>query len=157
MKKNEWSNKADHILPEGLFKKLQALPGEIVSKNGGIVRQVLFQVAKVPEMRAKEIIKAEAFDTGRLMGAIRKRRDKRPHLEGVNENYQVYVYTGKKRDDPKGAWYWQFIHFKTKINPDNTPFLTMAFESTKDEMLTVFRKVFKRKLILVEKKLDRIK
>jgi len=84
--------------------------------------------------------------TGRLAGAIRKRRDRNPQFENANENYQVYVYKGKKRDDPKGAWYWTFVHFKTKKNPHAVPFLTIAFESTYNQMIQVFKATFKRKL-----------
>jgi len=149
-----WDTSNGAIDPESLLKRLKALPPEIVSKNGGIVRQVLFQVAKVPEVKAKEIA---PHDTGRLQKAIRKKRDRNPHFEGATENYQVYVYPGKNRDDERGAWYWTFVHFKTKKNPDAVPFLTIAFESTQDEMIQVFKATFKNKMKLVEKKIQQIK
>lgn len=154
MSEVKWSTDGGAISPETLFKRLKALPDAVYGKNGGIVRQILFQVAKIPEMKAKEIA---PHDTGRLQGAIRKRRDRNPQFENANENYQVYVYKGKTRDDPKGAWYWTFVHFKTKKNKKAVPFLTIAFESTKNEMLQTFQAVFRRKLELAEKRVKRIK
>jgi hypothetical protein len=69
----------------------------------------------------------------------------------------VYVYPGKDRDDKRGAWYWTFVHFANSKNPNPVEFLTIAFESTKSEQLRVFREVFKRKLKLAEKKLQKIR
>lgn len=142
------------VTPETLIKRLKALPPEIASKNGGILRQTMFQVAKVVELEAKKLAPK---DTGRLAGAIRKVRDRRPHLEGATENYQIKVNRGRKRDDPKGAWYWTFVHFPTEKNPNATPFLTMGFENTKSEQLRTFETVFPKKLELAEKKVKKIR
>jgi HK97 gp10 family phage protein len=144
----------DAISPETLVKRLKALPAEIGSKNGGILRSTLFQVGKPVRDKAKEYA-PEA--TGRLKNAIIMRRDRRPQLAGATENYQVMVRVGRKRDDPKGAWYWAFVHFPTERNPNATPFLTRAFEDTKSLQLQTFRTVFPKKLELAEKKVKKIR
>lgn len=144
----------DAISPETLVKRIKALPPEIASKNGGILRSTMFQVGKVVKEKAKQLAPEE---TGRLKNAIIMRRDRKPHIEGANENYQVMVRVGRKRDDPKGAWYWSFVHFPTEKNPNATPFLTMGFETTKTEQLATFNRVFPRKLELAEKKVKKIK
>lgn len=144
----------DAIHPDILVKRLKALPAEIASKNGGILRQTLFQVAKVVETRAIEYAPKK---TGQLAGAVRKRRDRRPELAGATENYQVLVNVGRSRDDERGAWYWAFVHFPTEKNPNATPFLTMGFENTKTEQLSTFTTQFSKKLSLAEKRVKRIK
>lgn len=142
------------ISPETLVRRLKALPAEIASKNGGILRSTMFQVAKPVREKAKEYANV---DTGRLAGAIRMRRDRRPHLVGASENYQVYVKVGRKRTDETGAWYWAFVHFPTEKNPNANPFLTRAFEDTKNLQIKTFNTVFPRKIELAEKKVKKIK
>ncbi len=144
----------DAISPDTLVKRLKALPPEIASKNGGILRSTLFQVAKVVEEKAKEYAPKK---TGRLAGAIKKRRDRRPQLAGATENFQVFVKVGRKRTDLTGAWYWAFVHFPTQKNPNGKPFLTMGFEDTRDQQLQTFTTQFSRKLVLAEKKVKKIK
>lgn len=144
----------DAISPETLVKRLKALPAIIASKNGGILRQTMFQVAKPVRDKAKEYAPK---DTGRLSGAIRMRRDRKPQLAGATENYQVYVKVGRKRDDETGAWYWAFVHFPTEKNPSATPFLTKAFEDTKGQQIQIFKDQFSRKLKLAENKAKKIK
>lgn len=141
------------ISPDALVKRLKALPDQFKNKNGGLLRQIMFQVAKEPELKAKEIVPVK---TGRLKNAIRKRRDRSPQLEGATENYQVFVKTGRKRDDVNGAFYWSWVHFGS-IHNIGYPFLTIAFESTRNQMLRKFETEFPRKLELAEKKVKKIK
>lgn len=150
----KWIEEGGAISPDTLVKRLKALPPEIASKNGGILRSTLFQVANVVYKRAQEYVPVKS---GRLKGAIKRRRDRRPHLVGATENYQVLVKKGRKRTDETGAWYWHFVHFPTERNTGGTPFLTNAFEDTKSQQISVFNEQFARKLTLAEKRVKRIK
>lgn len=152
----KWSTTGGAITPDVLVKRLISVTNEFRSKGKKInlLSQIMFQVAKVPELKAREIAPKES---GRLAKAIRKKRDRNPQFVNATENYQVYVYRGKSRDDPKGAWYWSFVHFATEKNPNPTPFLTIAFESTKQQMLQVFEAQFQRKLELAEKRAKKLR
>lgn len=156
MSETRWITDGVHISPDTLAKRLIAVTQEFrkKGKSPNLLAQIMFQVAKVPEMKAKEVVPHE---TGRLRNAIKKKRDRNPQYENATENYQVYVYPGRKRSDEKGAWYWTFVHFATEKNPSPTPFLTIAFESTKDQMLQVFIQQFQNKIELAEKRVQKIK
>lgn len=141
------------ITPETLIKRLKALPKEISGKNGGPLRQVMFKVAKPVEEKAKALAPKK---TGRLKGAIVKRRHPKPSEIGASEAYVVMVRDGK-RDNEKTAFYWRFVHFPTEKNPNNVPFLALAFESTKGEQLQTFRVEFPKVLANAERRVQRIK
>ena len=100
-----WEKSAGFDSPEELEKRFLALPLEMAKKGVKVnpLSQALFQTIKIAESRAKQLVPVK---TGRLRDAIKKRRDRRPELEGASENYQLYAKKGKKRSDIRGAYYW---------------------------------------------------
>jgi len=125
---------------------LKALPPEFASKNGGIMRQVLFQTAKVPEEAAK---KRAPKKTGRLANSIKKRRMRNPERKGYNEGYEVTVNPGRSRDDPKGAFYFFWVHDGSERNKKPNPFATDAWDQNENKILDEFLKQTDKRMKLV--------
>jgi len=139
-----------------LERKLKALADDvegkkIVSKNGGPLRQALFQAAKVVEEEAEQ---QAPKDTGRLERAIGKERVRKPEQIPATEAFFVRPRKGKKRDDERGAYYWHFVEFGTRKQAAQ-PFMRKAFALKSRQALDVFTLTLKRKIILIEKKLSR--
>ena len=155
MSETDWITTGDAITPDALVKRLKAVTKELRQKGNksNLLAQALFQTAKVGETRAKELAPSK---TGRLRNAIKKRRDRRPQLEGATENYQIRVNKGRKRNDTRGAYYWTWVHFGS-IHHQGVPFLTNAFEQTKEEMATTFKIQLFKKIQLAEKRVKKIK
>jgi HK97 gp10 family phage protein len=114
-------------------------------------------VRKIPlEMQGKVLQKAKGpaarlivnaarshapVETGRMRKAIYAARD-RYNSKPTFEARVVTVRRGKKRNDPKGAYYWKFVEFghqagKTSVPPQ--PFIRPAFEGSKLSALKSIR------------------
>ena len=155
MTQTKWIQSGDSITPETLEKRLKAVTHELRKKGnkGNLLAQALFQTTKIAETRAKELVPVK---TGRLRNAIKKSKDRNPQYDGATEMYNVKVNRGRKRNDERGAWYWTFVHFGT-VKQRGVPFLTNAFEQTKQPMAEEFKKQLFRKIELAEKRVKRIK
>jgi hypothetical protein len=107
---------------------LKSLPGELVSKNGGPVRQELYKIGAT--MKRAAIALAPKRD-GLLWKSIRLVRDKNPAKSGASERYVLGVFGGNtrkyantKRNRRTGrvgktytiinAYYWRFQEFGTQ-------------------------------------------
>lgn len=162
-----------------LVKRLEALPVELGSKRGGPLRVALRAAGRVIQAQAKQ--NAELLPgavaaggsvpqrstprqsmpadtapktgrTGRLARAIRLSLVNRPTM---TEEMQLWVYPGRKRDDPRGAYYWRFVELGTSLMQAR-PFLRPAFESKKREALGVFSERFGKAITAAERKLSRM-
>lgn len=154
---------------EELTKTLKALPSELSSSSrGGILALALRDMAKeVKEHVVKNApvgtgqryqyqssggeVKKEPVKHGRLIRAVRIRRDKNPRLVGATENIQIFMRKGRSRRDMNGAWFWHFVNFGTeKQRPQ--PFFTNGFDSKQDRLLPIFEKGLDKRLKTAVKK-----
>lgn len=163
-----------------LVKRLEALPVELGSKRGGPLRVALRAGGRVIQADAKsraenlsEAVSAggsvsqrstpsqstpadtapKVGRSGRLARAIRLSLVKRP---AMTEEMQIWVYPGRKRGDPRGAYYWRFVEFGTSLMQAR-PFLRPAFEAKKREALGVFSTTFGKAIAAAERKLSRMR
>ena len=146
-----------------LTRKLIALSDDIegkklVGKNGGPLRQSLFQAAKVIEEEAERQVhvgqtvsssRGDGSRGGFLRESIGKERVRKPELIPANEAFWVRPNT-KKYD----VWYWRFEEFGTVKRPPH-PFLRPAFDLKAGEALSVFTNTLRNKIRLIERKLSR--
>jgi HK97 gp10 family phage protein len=115
-------------LRDALVRKIPLeMQGKVLQKAMGPAARLIVNAAR---SRAP-------VDTGRMRKAVYATRD-RYNSKKTFEARVVTVRRGKKRDDPKGAYYWKFIEFghkagKTSVPPN--PFLRPAFEGNKHTAL----------------------
>lgn len=133
---------------------LRALPEAIAGKNGGPIRQALFQAAKRirDEARARvPLDDSEGAQPPHLRDEIIMKRDPNPRsVDNAAERYIVTVkykakkYKNTKRNRRLGIvgnkyqhfgdfYYWRFLEFGTSEMPAR-PFLRPAFESQKNQL-----------------------
>ena len=146
--------------------RLKNLPTELSGKNGGPIRKALFQAAKVIEIEANRL---SPHDTGRLERNIIKMRNRNPKATPgrPTELYHVGVRGGGKygarvrarerrkvlkaggssqeafraaKVSEKDAYYWRFVELGT-AKMAARPFLRPAFESKKEEAVSVFARI----------------
>jgi len=145
-----------------LLANLQALPKELASRNGGIVRRALMKAAKVVQAEAQQ---RAPEDLGVLKKNIVTVRDRNPRRVGATERYAIAVRkrkmkygqnrsnvrkgrVGKVYEAEGSAFYWRFIEFGTgarrnRAGANRGPvqarlFMRPAFEARKQEALTTF-------------------
>lgn len=136
-----------------LLNKLQALPGELASRNGGPVRTALFKAAAVVRDEARN---RAPVRSGLMRDNIVAKRNRNPGEHDATEEYGVGVAAGSKRKyantrrnrrarkageeytAPSVAFYWRFIEFGT-AKLAARPFLRPAFDQTKEQALAVFK------------------
>jgi HK97 gp10 family phage protein len=132
-------------LRDALVRKIPLeMQGKVLQKAMGPAARLIVNAARV---RAP-------VDTGRMRKAIYAARDKR-NSKPTFEARVVTVRRGKKKDDPKGAYYWKFVEFGHRIGTSKTgylakkgssgatvppkPFLRPAFEGNKHAALQSIR------------------
>ena len=138
-----------------LERRLRALPKELSGKNGGPIRQALFQAAKIVEDEAES--RAPRGETGRLRRAIAKERVKDPQTRPGKpvEVYRIGVAKGLTRYDPLGAYYWHMVEFGTKFQAAQ-PFLGPALRDKQTEAVNRYASVLARKIALAERKVSKL-
>lgn len=150
---------------EGLLLALRELPTEVAGKNGGPARGALARGAKI--IRDEARLNAPK-DSGELAKNIVMKRDTKPRQSGVGERYTVGVrggskrYANTKRNVRKGragaeyktagnTYYWRFKEFGTeKMKAE--PFLRPAFESKKQQALSVIAETLRKGIERAAKK-----
>jgi HK97 gp10 family phage protein len=119
------------VTVHGLKELRDALTRKIpLEMQAKVLQQALTAGTKMTVAAARALAPR---DTGRMKKAIYAARDKR----GSKLTYEQRVVTvrrGKKRDDPRGAYYWKFVEFGHKTAKGHVapnPFIRPAFETTK--------------------------
>ena len=111
----------------GLKELREALVRKIpVEMQGKVLQKALADGTKVVVKAARPLAPKL---TGRLKKAIYATRD-RKNSKPTYEARVVTVRRGKKRDDPRGAFYWWFVEAGTKFQAAQ-PFLRPGFETSK--------------------------
>lgn len=134
-----------HGLAE-LEKTLKSLPQELVGKGRGAANPVFQSLDKAAGAMMEAAKAGAPVDTGRLRDAIKKQRHPRPRK--LNEIVGVGVDPGRKRDDPKGAWYGYIVEKKTN-------WMRRAAETTREKSIQIFASELKKRLDRIAKKLER--
>lgn len=138
---------------EEVLTKLKALPPEIVSHRGGVVRSALRKGAVVIQKEAQESVRrivAQPEDppyvsTKTLENAIVTARSRNPERKGANESYSVLVTRGKKGKYPNGETKAvataRYLEFGTEKRAP-TPWMAPAFMSARQRALdTIVREM----------------
>lgn len=131
-----------------LARKLKALPAEIAGKSGGPLRRAMR--AAMREV-AKEANRRAPRDSGRMARAVTVITGKPKH---ATEIVQVTVRRGRRRDDPKGAFYYGFVELGT-VKQQAQPFLRPAIESKRTQVLDVFKAHLAKGIAAAERKVAR--
>jgi len=112
---------------DGVLDALQALPREIVSRNGGPARAALARGARLIRDEARRLAPYDAQgDEVHVRDEIVAQRDREPQKSGANERYVVGV---RRR-----AWYWWWVELGTEKQRAQ-PFLRTAFETQKEQAM----------------------
>lgn len=134
-----------HGLAE-LEKMLKSLPQELVGNGRGARNPVYQSLDKAADAMLEAARSGAPVRTGRLRDAIKKQRHPRP--KKLNEIVGVGVDPGRKRDDPKGAWYGYIVEKKTN-------WMRRAAETTRETSIRIFAEELKKRLDRIAKKLER--
>jgi HK97 gp10 family phage protein len=160
-------------------KALLSLPAEIVSKNGGPVKQAL-SAACEPIRELAEALAPK--DTGRLEISVYKFRDRNPRAKGNTERYVIGIRRGKRgkikkqKEQVEGIFgiglikekrtraapelkaneapYGRYVEFGTS-KMQAQPFMRPAFNLNKGLALVTFRDVLSSRLLKIAKKLNK--
>jgi HK97 gp10 family phage protein len=153
---------------EGVIERLNALPREIVGKNGGPVKSALRKGAKLIR---DEAARRAPVKTGKLRDALTVRRDPRPHYVSAAEHYWIGVqggarrkYANTKRNRGKArvgqtyevegnAFYWRFYEFGSEHQPAR-PFVRSAFEAKVADVEALIASELNKQLDRITKKLN---
>ncbi|TMS58528.1 hypothetical protein MW7_007335 [Imbroritus primus] len=131
---------------DDVLAKLKALPPEIVSRRGGVVRSALRKGALVIQKEAQEQVRrivAQPEDppyvsTKTLENAIVTARSRNPERKGANESYSVLVTRGKKGKyadgKTKAVATGRYLEFGTEKRAP-TPWMAPAFMSARQRAL----------------------
>lgn len=134
------------------IERLRNLPKEFSGKNGGPIRQALFQAAKVIEtearLRAGKIDRPETESS--IPKAIKKWRDRNPRRYPGKpvEVYHVGV-------DGRKAPHWHFLELGTVKQPAQ-PYLRPAFEMQKEAAVARFEAVLAKAVTQLERKVAKL-
>lgn len=95
MSETRWITDGVHISPDTLAKRLIAVTQEFrkKGKSPNLLAQIMFQVAKVPEMKAKEVVPHE---TGRLRNAIKKNETETRSMRMLQRTIRFMSIPGEK-------------------------------------------------------------
>lgn len=167
----------DTVRVEGLaqlsrnLQRLQRELGPQTTKN-----PVLRSLRAAGRVIVKEARSRVPERTGRLSRAIGTIRDRRPGIDGFQEQIFIKPREGRSRDDQRGAWYWRFVEFGrgeyqldkprtinvpgvgpvtiTKVGAVKAqPFMTPAFESKKRASIDKFAEEIRKDIARLEKQL----
>lgn len=142
---------------DDVLAKLKALPAEIVSKRGGVVRSALRKGAVVVQKEAQSsvsrvVIQPEDppyISTQTLEKAIVVARSRNPERKGANESYSVLVSRGKKGSyadgKTKAVATGRYLEFGTEKRAP-TPWLAPAFMDSRQRALDTIVEELKKGL-----------
>lgn len=131
---------------DDVLAKLKALPPEIVSRRGGVVRSALRKGAVVVQKEAQESVRRIVvqpddppyISTQTLEKSIVTVRSRDPERKGANESYSVLVTRGKKGLYPDGKTKavatGRYLEFGTEKRPP-TPWMAPAFMASRQRAL----------------------
>lgn len=128
---------------------MKQLPKELIGKRGGPLKTALMG-ATLPILKSvkSNIISNPTIDTGSLLKAIKRRRERNPEREKLAEIIRVGVFgprgrTGSKREDrtSSNVWYAHFTEFgvpSRNIAPE--PYLRPALAENAEKSVRIFRR-----------------
>ena len=140
----------EHVTIDGineLVKNMRELSDDL---KGNPLRNAARAMAKIVHEAA---VQKAPEDTGRLKRAIKMRllsvkdRDAATKVGDSRELFDIYVKTGRTRDDPKGAYYWWMVENGTIMQPAK-PFIRPAFYDNEAKLPDAFAAKLKRSLEL---------
>lgn len=125
---------------------LRQLPKELVSQGRGAKNPVFKSLDAAAEPVLSSAQNLAPYDTGRLRGAIKKRRHPNPRY--LNEIVGVGVDLGNSRDDPNGAWYGFIVEH-------HTGWLRRSMEKNREKSTNIYRRELGGRLKRIAGKLGR--
>ncbi|MFC0677524.1 HK97-gp10 family putative phage morphogenesis protein [Lysobacter korlensis] len=129
---------------DDVLSKLRALPPEIVSKRGGVVKSALRKGGKVIADAAVRNINAITtrpeteeggyVSTGILAKSVAVSRDPKPQQAGANERYRVHLRKRTYPDGTRTIATGRYLEFGTAKRAP-TPWLQPAYMETRQQAL----------------------
>ena len=90
--------------------------------QGKVLQKALSPAARLTVLQARANTSSFKAPTGRLRRAIYAARD-RDGSKPTFESRVITVRRGRKRDDPRGAFYWKFVEFGHRVGTAATGYL----------------------------------